>query len=333
MVGREAHYRQATIQVFLRQYAERRRASESIWKMNRVAKNSLTFLSAVAASAAVCLAQDKPDAPTPKIPAATSTHSPASHNIQEKGDNPQQDENPKRILGIIPNFISKDDIPQNRRALTPREKYALAYHQTVDFSAHLDNAFQAMLQQASDGQPHYGQGWGAYAKRFAASEADNASSSFLVYGVLPHLLKQDPRYFRRRYGSVWSRMKYSASRTVITYTDEHQPTFNAPKVVGVLLQQGISRAYYPAEDRTARRMFQNWGITLAYAGAYNVLKEFYPDFLKIVFHRNPTAQLDPARCTANPNTTTRHKGQLPREHPRDFRTFDPARLECYLSCV
>jgi hypothetical protein len=261
--------------------------------MNRAVKNLLGFLSAVAASTGMCLAQEKPDAPEAKISARTLTHSLAHYRLQEQGGSPQQDENPKRILGIIPNFTSKDDIPQNRRALTPREKYALAYHQTVDFSAHFDNAFQAMLQQASDGQPHYGQGWAAYAKRFAAAEGDNAASSFLVYGLLPHLLKQDPRYFRKRYGSVWSRTKYSASRTVITYTDQHKPTFNTPKIVGVLLQQGISRAYYPAEDRIAERVFQNWGITLAYAGAYNVLKEFYPDLLKIVFHRKPTAEFEP----------------------------------------
>jgi len=27
-----------------------------------------------------------------------------------------------------------------------------------------------------------------------------------IYGFFPHLLKTDPRYFRKKQGSVWSRM-------------------------------------------------------------------------------------------------------------------------------
>ncbi len=236
-------------------------------------------------------AQEKPDAPTPTQTAAGETQSaPAgaqSGGAAEAQTCAEQDENTKRILGIIPNFESKDDIPENQAPMTAREKYVLAYHQTVDFSAHFGNAFQAMLQQASNGQPHYGQGWGAYGQRFGAAEADQVTSAFFIFGFLPHVLHDDPRYFRKRHGSVWSRIRYSASRTMITRTDKGTSTFNTPQVLGQLLQQGISTAYYPQQDRTASAVFQNWGVNLAYTGAYNVLKEFYPAFLRIVFHRRP----------------------------------------------
>jgi hypothetical protein len=244
-------------------------------------------------------AQEKPDAPTPKQtekdeaqPAVagatqTTTEGTANAGAAQAKTGVEQDENTKRILGIIPNFQSKDNIPENQAPLTAREKYVLAYHQTVDFSAHFGNAFQAMLQQASNGQPHYGQGWGAYGQRFGAAEADQVTSAFFIFGFLPHVLHEDPRYFRKRHGSVWSRIRYSASRTVITRTDSGGSTFNAPQMLGQLLQQGISTAYYPQQDRTASGVFENWGINLAYTGAYNVLKEFYPDFLRIVFHRRP----------------------------------------------
>ena len=253
---------------------------------------ALCLLLAVAVSPAIVRAQDKPHTSTPEQ--ASSSASPQSSDPKPSnpsGVNPagQQDENTKRILGIIPNFQSKDDIPQNQKPLTTKEKYVLAYHQTVDFSAHFGNLFQAMLQQASNGQPHYGQGWGAYAERFGAAEADQVTSSFFIFGFLPHILHDDPRYFRKRYGSVWSRIRYSASRTVITRTDAGNSAFNVPQVAGQLLQQGISTAYYPDQDRTAGRVFQNWGVNLAYNSAYNVLKEFYPDFLRIAFHRHPPA--------------------------------------------
>jgi hypothetical protein len=74
---------------------------------------------------------------------------------------------------------------------------------------------------------------------------------------------------------------------VITRKNSGDPTFNAPQVLGLLFQQGISTSYYPEQDRSVSDVFQNWGINLAYSSAYNVLKEFYPDFLRIVFHRHP----------------------------------------------
>jgi hypothetical protein len=259
-------------------------------RLRKIYGLSVLFL-VVAASAATCAAQDKPDAPTPKQSTAPATQSspagaPTNTSGQASDPHAQQDENPKRILGFIPNFQSKDDIPENQAPLTPREKYILAYHQTVDFSAHIGNAFQAALQQASNGQPHYGQGWGPYAQRFGAAEADQVTSAFFIFGFLPHVMKEDPRYFRKRYGSPWSRIRYAATRTVITRTDAGGRTFNTPQVLGQLLQQGISTAYYPNQDRSASGVFEDCGINLAYNSAYNILKEFYPDFLRVLSHRH-----------------------------------------------
>jgi len=240
------------------------------------------------------LGQDKPEAPTPKsTPTSSQSQSGDIQNPAASADrNAPQDENPKRILGIIPNFQTKNDQPAEYEPMSAKEKYVLAWHQSVDISAHFGNAFQASLQQASNGQPHYGQGWGSYAQRFGAAEADQATSAFFIFGLLPHVLHDDPRYFRQGRGSVWYRIRYAATRTVITRRDSGDPTFNTPQVLGQLLQQSISTSYYPQQDRSASAVFQNWGVNLAYNSAYNVLKEFYPDFLRIVFHRRRTGASD-----------------------------------------
>lgn len=254
------------------------------------------MLLAFGAGATLSHAQEKPDSPEPKHNAQSSSQntvapaqevSSASQNPPATPATPDKplDENPKRILEIIPNFQTTNEKPEYT-PMTPREKYILAYHQTVDFSAHIGNAFQAALQQASNGQPHYGQGWGPYAQRFGAAEADQVTSAFFIFGFLPHVLKEDPRYFRQGKGSPWSRIAYAASRTVITRTDAGNATFNTPQVLGQLLQQGISTAYYPEQDRSVNGVFQDWGINLAYNCAYNVLKEYYPDFLRWTFHRH-----------------------------------------------
>jgi hypothetical protein len=247
----------------------------------------------LAVNTAICLAQDKPDAPTPKQTSSSSAQqsgTPQAPTGPPSNPSGQQDENPKRILGIIPNFQTKNDDPQNQRPLTVKEKYILALHQTVDISAHIGNAFQAALQQAGNTQPHFGEGWGPYAERFGAAEGDQATSSFFIFGFLPQILHDDPRYFRKGKGSVWMRIRYSATRTVVTRTDAGNPTFNIPQVAGQLFQQSISTIYYPPVDRTAERVFENWGTSLAYNSVYNVVKEFYPDFLRIVFHRHRDQQ-------------------------------------------
>ena len=246
------------------------------------------------------LAQDTPEAPTPKSTPTSSQSRSQSGDIQNPAAsadrNAPQDENPKRILGIIPNFQTKNDQPAEYEPMSVKEKYVLAWHQSVDISAHFGNAFQALLQQASNGQPHYGQGWGPYVQRFGAAEADQATSAFFIFGLLPHVLHDDPRYFRQGKGSAWYRIRYAATRTVITRRDSGEPTFNTPQVLGQLMQQSISTAYYPQQDRSASAVFQNWGVNLAYNSAYNVLKEFYPDFLRIVFHRHRTpASGEPAQ--------------------------------------
>lgn len=232
--------------------------------------------------------QEKPDAPRAKPEAEQS----ASSTSQQRTPQPieqtppgEKGQSPKRILGIIPNFQTTDIEPQDTRPLTTNEKYILAWHQMADFSAHFGNAFQAMLSQASDGQPHFGQGWDSYAARFGASEGDQVTSSLFIFGVYPTLFKQDPRYFRKGTGSVRPRIFYAVTRTVITRADSGRSTFNTSQVLGQLTQAGISNAYYPAQDRGVRGTFTDWGIGLAYTSGYNVLKEYYPDLLHYVFHR------------------------------------------------
>jgi hypothetical protein len=194
-------------------------------------------------------------------------------------------ENPKRIFGIIPNFISTNDTVINQGPLTVHEKYVLSYHQMFDVSAHFGNFLQSAISQASNGQPHYGQGWAAFGERFAASEGDQITSSLFIYGVLPSALHDDPRYFRRGTGSVGSRIWYAASRTVITRKDSGEPAFNVPQTLGQLIQGGISASYYPRQDRTASGVFTQWGVNLTYNSGYNVVREFMPDLEQYLARR------------------------------------------------
>jgi hypothetical protein len=204
----------------------------------------------------------------------------------DEKDKDAKDEVPKRILFIIPNFMTENDQPENQGPLTPAKKFNIAWHQYSDYSAHFGNLLQAAISQAANGIPHYGQGWGAFGERFLAQEGDQLTGSMLIYGVLPTVLHEDPRYLRRGRGSAWSRIYYAATRVLITRTDSGSPTFNVSQVFGQLGQAGISLTYYPKKDHSVKGLFEGWGVNQFYNIGWNQLKEFTPDLAAFI-RRHP----------------------------------------------
>jgi hypothetical protein len=217
-------------------------------------------------------AQEKPDSPQPKV--QTDNADKPAIDLQDKEAN---DEVPKRIFWIIPNFMTANDQPENQGPLTKKQKFDIAWHQFWDLSAHFGNVIQASISQAANGLPHYGQGWGPFGERYAAQEGDQFTGSMLIYGVIPSVLHQDPRYFRKGRGGTWSRIGYATSRVLIARTDTGNPTFNVSQVVGQLGQASISMAYYPKEDRRLTGVLSGWAINQGYNIGWNQLKEFTPD--------------------------------------------------------
>jgi hypothetical protein len=220
-------------------------------------------------------AQEKPDSPEPKA-TTDAAQTPAKTDAKVK-DQEAEDEVPKRIFWIIPNFMTANDQPQNLGPLTPKQKFNIAWHQWWDVSAHIGNLLQAAISQAANGIPEYGQGWGAFGERYAAQEGDQFTGAMLIYGVLPTVLHDDPRYFRKGRGSAWSRIGYAASRSVICRTDSGRNTFNIPQVFGQLGQASISLTYYPQVNRNVGGLFSGWAINQIYNMGWNQLKEFTPD--------------------------------------------------------
>lgn len=252
-------------------------------------------LSAVLALAPLSLlAQDKLDAPPPKVSPDPGLAQKADSSVEPSSQDKQprdhtRDEVPKRIFFIIPNFMTANDQPENQGPLTPKQKFNIAWHQYFDESAHFGNVIQAAISQAANGIPHYGQGWGAFGERFLAQEGDQFTGSMLIYGVLPTALHQDPRYFRKGHGSAWSRIYYAASRVVIARTDSGKPTLNVSQLAGQLGQAGISLSYYAQQDRDVHGLFLGWAINQGYNIGWNQLKEWTPD-LSSFLRRHPVGK-------------------------------------------
>ena len=135
----------------------------------------------------------------------------------------------------------------------------------------------ALIGQARNSDPSYGQGLQGYSKRFATFYADTGIGTAMTTSVFPTLLRQDPRYFQLGTGSKWHRAMYSVSRIFVTRADSGATQFNYSEVVGNGVAAGISNIYHPQSQRTVGNTMNVWGTSMMLNSLCNVAKEFWPD--------------------------------------------------------
>jgi hypothetical protein len=191
----------------------------------------------------------------------------------------------KHILGVIPNYAAVNDPPKVFHSITAGEKFVIAAHDSFDpFNWLLAGVYGAVYQWQND-YPRWGQGASGYAKRYGATFADGAISTYVSEGVLPTLLHEDPRYFRMGHGPKWRRTGYALTRVLITKTDSGGDRFNNSEIEGNLVAASLANLYYPPANRSLGDTLQKFGINVLSDAGFNVLREFWPDMKHKVLHR------------------------------------------------
>ena len=212
-----------------------------------------------------------PNAPTPSAPS------------QSNNPNDQVGKQPKRILGIIPNYraVSADtQLPP----LTFKGELWLATQDTFDYSDFIFVAMLAGVDMAGKSQPTFGQGAEGYGKYYWHAFVDGAIENYMTEAIVPAVTKEDPRYYTLGRGGFFKRTGYAVSRLFITRTNSGGRTFNLSEVVGAGAAAGIGNAYYPSQNNQFVKTYQRWGTQVGLDGAFNVLKEFWPDLNRAIFH-------------------------------------------------
>jgi hypothetical protein len=85
--------------------------------------------------------------------------------------------------------------------LTSRQKFTLAAHETLDWTVFAGASVAAALDQSTAAHPGFGDGPSGYAKRWAASFADDRTGDLLSHYVFTSVFRQDPRYFYQGAGN------------------------------------------------------------------------------------------------------------------------------------
>jgi len=213
-----------------------------------------------------------PNAPAPSVTPA-----------QANNPNDQFGKQPKRILGIIPNYravSANTHLPP----LNFKGELWLATQDTFDYSYFILAGGLAGIDMAGKSQPTFGQGAEGYGKYYWHVFVDGGIENYMTEAIVPVLTKEDPRYYTLGKGGFFKRSGYAVSRLFVTKTNSGKSTFNLSEIVGAGAAAGIGNAYYPAESNPWVKTYQRWGTQVGLDGVFNALKEFWPDINRAVFH-------------------------------------------------
>jgi hypothetical protein len=190
-----------------------------------------------------------------------------------------------RIFEVLPNYGTVEnakDLPPLRSS----QKFRLATAGVFDWASYPFNGVLSGIAQAKNDPKEWGQGWGAYGKRYGASFADNSIGTYMTTAVFPSLLREDPRYYQLGKGSFAHRAYHGVNRLFVTRTDSGHDHFNYSESIGNAAAAAISNIYHVPADRTASRNATTFAFLILYDGLSNELKEFWPDIRRKVFHKN-----------------------------------------------
>jgi hypothetical protein len=210
---------------------------------------------------------------------------------QGPADNPADtpdDPEAGRILGVIPdNKIVPSSKAATEEPLTPGGKFMLAWRDSIDPYTFVLAGFYAGIAQWQDDYPSWKLGAEGYGKRFGAAYADQVVGNYLSEAIVPTLMHEDPRYFRKGTGGKWARMNYALTRTVVIRTDRGKSQFNYSEIVGNAAAAGIANLYYPASQRSVGETGEKFAIQVLSDSAFNILLEFWPDMRRMAMKRVP----------------------------------------------
>jgi hypothetical protein len=194
-----------------------------------------------------------------------------------------------RLFYVLPNFLTLEESEQVP-PLTTKEKFAVTARGIYDPAEFALTGIVALLGQASNSDPSYGQGFQGYAKRYATTYGDNVIENFMASAIFPTIFRQDPRYFQLGHGGAKKRVWHAFTRAFVTRSDSGVHEFNVSEVGGALAAAAISTyTYHPQSDRGFGEVISVWGTQVGWDVGTYILKEFWPDLRnKYSKHRNRT---------------------------------------------
>ena len=194
------------------------------------------------------------------------------------------DPQPKRILGIIPNFrtvTAGTKLPPQ----TVKDKLVTASQDTFDYSALTFSALVALEAYGTNATPEFGTGGAGYGRYLWHTVVDQSIENYFVEFIIPAVDHEDTRFYTLGHGGFLKRSGYALGHVVVTRNDSGKTVVNAGEILGAGAAAGISNLYYPSAERTLSNTGQKWGVNVGLDAMTFVFKEFWPDINHKLFHQ------------------------------------------------
>jgi hypothetical protein len=222
----------------------------------------------------------------------TPAQQPASDQTQhQKADEQLKEQEKQRVLGVVPAFNTSYRF--DAVSLTAGQKMSLAFRSSIDPVTFAAAFLVAGYHEALDDDTGFRWGIEGYGRRSGASYLDAFDGTIIGNGILPAVLRQDPRYFRMGHGTVTHRLLYSLATNVICKHDntgKWEPNYS--NVAGNIISGAISNLYYPPSNSGWGQTITNGLTVTAEGGVGSVFQEFWPDISRKFLHKDPTHGLD-----------------------------------------
>lgn len=229
-------------------------------------------------------APPNPETPVPQMGTPVAT-TPSGDSSTPRGV-PASKQQPKRILGVMPNFraVSAGALPPPP---TPKQSFKIATQNSFDYSSFIFVGITSALAEGTNAHPDLGKGIGGFGEYYWRGLADKTDGNYWVIFLLPTIFHQDERYFAKGEGGFWKRGIYAATRVLITPNYQGHNSFNISELLGRGIAQGISTTYYPSADHTGEQLAAKYAYAIGRDALTNVFREFWPDIATHVLHRHP----------------------------------------------
>lgn len=162
---------------------------------------------------------------------------------------------------------------------TPRpERFSEFLLSTLGPVPILGEAAGAGIEQWMNSPEEWGQGWGAFGKRFGSNMAYNGIRQSITYGG-SLALHEDTRYFSSGSSGVWPRLRHALVSTFAAHHADGREYFSVSGTAGVLGASAISSVWGPPAWKGPGNIAENAGLSFAATAGSNIAREFLPDIL------------------------------------------------------
>jgi hypothetical protein len=206
---------------------------------------------------------------------------------------PLNRQQPKRILGFMPNFRS---VSAGSKPHPPGWVYnfKVATRQSFDYSSFIFLGITTISAEGINSHPVLGKGADGFYAYLWRGMLDKTDGTYLGAWLLPSLLHEDTRFYPLGPGhSILTRSLYVISRQAVARTYGGRQTPNIAGLGAKVLTQIISRTYYPTGATSFGVLATKFGYSAMRDVGFSSIREFYPDVAAhyIRKHREKAAAL------------------------------------------